>query len=435
LGKDPRLNAEKQLRKADRIYEMGAFRRAGRTYNDTGEMYLKLHEFEVARDCFYDAAKSFINSENFLLLIQSLRNAGDASLLLNDFSEAHQFFKNVTKYANNIRNINERESLLVIFSALSYLCLFIEGKQDLGLNYMKQIKKEVGSTYFNESPLIRLVKNLTIAIRDKNKTYLDKVEKEFDKYKFREAENLLMKKVLVLAKTHISIITQLSLDKEEYTTKEMINLTLTIDTNPLLEISKYSFYNYNLKELKIKNIGIALSDNLITKNKPNLPIVLKPGKKEQFSFTIRPNFQVDNTFIGPILLTCEIDGIMIFFLKTQTIKPNLISPPPTLEISLKNLRPPLIDKTFPMEIKIENNSEGEALEIMMEIEFPEQLKLMRGTKKKQIYSLKTNESINWEVSLKPTEIGDFEIKMDVKFKDPDQNLIEYTKSFPFSIKL
>jgi hypothetical protein len=119
----------------------------------------------------------------------------------------------------------------------------------------------------------------------------------------------------------------------------------------------------------------------------------------------------------------------------EIINPTIVSPPPSLEISMKNLRPPLIDKSFPMEFLIENKSEGDALELYIEIEFPEQLKVMRGTTKKQIYSLASNETINWELSLKPTEAGDYIIKMEIKFKDPDQNLIEETKSFPFAIKM
>lgn len=60
---------------------------------------------------------------------------------------------------------------------------------------------------------------------------------------------------------------------------------------------------------------------------------------------------------------------------------------------------------------------------------------MRGTLKKQIYSLRSNENINWEINLKPTEAGDYIIKVISKFNDPDQNLIEDTKEFPLSIKL
>ncbi len=435
MGKTPRENAQKQFRKADRYFDLGQYRKAGKVYTTAGELYLKLHDYGVARDCFYDAAKSFVNAENFPLFIESLRYAGEASLSINDFSEAHQYYKKATKYISQIKNPTERDHLHILFSALSYLCLFIKGKQDQGLTFLKQVKKEVDATFFKENPLIKLVKNLTIAIRDKNKDYLDKVESEFEKYKFRESEGILMKKVLVIAKTHISLITKLKLDRKEYTTKEIIKLTLEIDTRPLLEISKYPFYNYNIEELKIINTGLTLSDNLTAQRKPELPFVLKPGQKGEYQYEIKPQFQVDNTFIGPIFLTCELDGKFIFYIKTQTIKPALVSPPARLEISLNNLKTPLINQTTPIEVLVSNKSKGEALNISIEIDLPEKLKLMRGTSKKQIYSLKSNEDMNWEISLKPLEAGDYEIKFNLQFKDPDQNEIKETKAFPFEIKL
>ena len=145
---------------------------------------------------------------------------------------------------------------------------------------------------------------------------------------------------------------------------------------------------------------------------------------------------MENSCIGPISLNFELDGNLIFMYEIpQLLKPNLISPPPTLEISIKNLRPPLIDQTFPLEVLIENNSEGEALNLNIEIEFPEQIKIMRGTLTKQIYSLRSNESIKWELNLKPTEAGDYVIIIKSKFNDPDQKLIESTTEFPLPIKL
>lgn len=145
---------------------------------------------------------------------------------------------------------------------------------------------------------------------------------------------------------------------------------------------------------------------------------------------------MENPFIGPIFLTAELSGNLLFKYEiSQTLKPNLISPPPTLEISTKNLRPPLIEQTFPLEILIENKSEGEALNLNIEIEFPEQIKVMRGTLKKQIYSLRSNESIKWEINLKPIEAGDYNFRVNSKFNDPDQNIIEETKEFSLAIKL
>ncbi|MBY8987751.1 MAG: hypothetical protein KGD61_04805, partial [Candidatus Lokiarchaeota archaeon] len=176
-------------------------------------------------------------------------------------------------------------------------------------------------------------------------------------------------------------------------------------------------------------------DNLTTSKKPSVPYAIDIGKESPLKFTIKSHFQVDNPIIGPLLITCELNKNMIFIYETQSIIPKLTSPPAALLVSIRNLRPPLIDQTFPLEILIENKSKGEALDVNIDVEFPEKLKIMRGTTKKQIFSLRTNEDLKWEINLKPLEAGDYTIKINMKFMDPDQNKIEETKEFPFSIKL
>jgi len=319
---------------------------------------------------------------------------------------------------------------------LSYLCLFVEGKQEEGLSLVKKTKAYVDNTYFKENILIKLIKDLTIATKDKNENYIKKIEQEFVEFKFHDGEIILTKRVLVLAKTIVSLITQLTLDKKIYTTNDTINLTIDINTKPLLNITKDTFYDYSIKELKITKIGLQLSDNFTVPKKPELPITITSGHSHQINLLIKPHFQIEKPYIGPILLTSELDGILKFFYEfSEILYPNLISPPPSLDISIKSLKPPLIGQTFPLEFLIENKSEGEALDLNIEVEFPENLKVMRGTLKKQIYSLRSNENMKWEINLKPLEAGDYSIKIKATFKDPDQNQIGEIKEFPLSIKL
>ena len=137
---------------------------------------------------------------------------------------------------------------------------------------------------------------------------------------------------------------------------------------------------------------------MTTSTKPIVPFAIDIGKESRLEFTLKPHFQINNPIIGPMLFTCELNKNLIFTYETQSLTPTLTSPPATLLASIKNLRPPLIDKTFPLEILIENKSEGEALDKKIDIEFPEKLKIMRGTTKKQIYSLRTNEDLKWEIN-------------------------------------
>ncbi len=436
MGKDPHVDAEKELNKAELYFDNEQYKKAGKSFKTAGDLYFKLNEFKIARECYSYAAKSFDFENRSDITIETLRNAGDSSLLIDDFSTSSKFFKNTIRYIPDLRKVENRNLYYLFYSTLSYLCLFLEGKQDQGLDFIKEIRKEVESDYFKESPYIGLIKNLTIAIRDKNESYLTKIEQDFNQYDFSQAEQKLLKTVLALANAYISLKTNLKLDKDQYTTRDIITLTLNIDSTPIVDVSKYSFYDYSFKKLKITNITMSLSDNITPQKKPELPITFNPGEEHDFQFLLKPHFQVAEPSIGPFVITCELDDKFIVYRKDlEIIKPNIISPPPSLEVSMKNLRPPLIGQSFPMEFLIENKSEGDALELNVVLEFPNQLKVMRGTTKKQIYSLSSNENITWEISLKPLEAGDYLIKMDINFKDPDQNLIEETKSFPFAIKM
>ena len=432
MGKD----IEKQLMKAEQLDKARQYKRAAKLFNTVGINFLKLGDYERAKECFFNAAKCAINEDKYLSGLEFLRNAGNVSLIMNNFSEAYQFFTKALNYIPSLRSSSDRDYQFILFSSLSYLCLFLEGKQEEGLNLVKKTKNFVDDIYFKENSLIKLIKDLTVATKDKNKNYIKKIETDFENYNFHQGETYLAKLALVLAKTIVTLITKSTFDKNVYTTNDIINLKLDIDTKPLLDISKNPFYNYNITELKISKINITLSDNFTSYKKPELPIKITPGHNYQLNLLIKPHFQMEKPFIGPITLSFELNEILRFFYEIpETFYPNLISPPPTLDISIKNLRPPLIGQSFPLEIFLENKSEGDALDLNIEIEFPENLKVMRGTLKKQIYSLRSNENMKWEINLKPLEAGDYSIKVKTTFKDPDQNQIGEIKDFPLSIKL
>jgi len=435
MGKDQRLAIEKQVLKAEQLFKARQFKKAGKKFYLAGNLFLKLNEFEEAKDCYINGAKVFVAIEKFDTAIELFRQSGEACLYADKYLEANRIYKDALSYVPKLKNEGERSSNLVNFSVLSYLCLFLKGVPKEGVDYIKRIQKKVDKEFFKENPLIKLVSEITISLRDNQTKYVEKIKENIENYKFREVEVKLLKNVLLLLNLKLLIDSTFKLDKELYTTNESINLTLNFDTSSLPQILKDSYYQFDLRDFNISKISISLSDNLTTSRKPDVPFVIDIEKESRLEFIFKPHFQIDNPIIGPILLTCELNNNLIFIYETQSLKPKLISPPATLFTSIKNLRPPLIDQTFPLEILIENKSEGEALDIKIDVEFPEKLKIMRGTTKKQIYSLRTNEDLKWEINIKPLEAGDYIIKINIKFMDPDQNSIEETKEFPFSINL
>ena len=435
MKKNSRLKAQDDFSRAKLLYEAKQFKKAGKFFGSAAKLYLEIKEFEDAKRSFIEGAKCYSNLENHTKILEFLRNAGDASLFDKTYFNALEIFKKAIEYVPSVKKDKDRNYYYVIFSALFYLCSLLKGEKEKGLELFKKIKSKVEDSYFKENLFVKFVVGLNVAIRENNQKKLNKIEEEFENFAFPEAEENLAKLALLLAKINVSITTDLKIDKESYTTNELLYLTLIINAKTLSEISANSFYNYNIKGIKIIKMGVTLSDNLAVHKKPTLPYALQPGQENQIEFVIKPHFLVNNPFIGPISLTCELNEKFTFFLESHVIKPNLKSPVPSLEIFTKNLRPPLLDQAFPFEILIKNKSEGEALDIIIELFVPNHLKLIRGTLKKQIYSLRSNEDMTWEIQLKPIEKGDYTVKIDVKFKDPDSNIIEQTIEVPISIKI
>ncbi|MHA2184778.1 MAG: hypothetical protein ACXAAI_07225 [Promethearchaeota archaeon] len=427
---------EKQSLKAEKLYKAMQYKRAAKIFGSIGDSYLSLGNFELARENFISAIKCSINEEKYSVGIEFLRKAGSTSLFRDEILDANQFYREAIKYIPYLKSASDRNRYNILFSCLTYLCHFVYGEPDEGLKVVKRAKTLVDDTYFKENELVHLVTNLTKVIQEKTEKYVERIKRDFTHFKFLQAETFLAKKALVIAEACTSLKTKLSFDKELYTTNEMITLILDIDSNPLSYISEQDFYNYKIEDLTITKISKTVSDNLTSQRIPDLPIVIKAGQKKAINLLIKPHFQMENPFIGPVQLYIELNSELKFLFEiSEHLIPNLKSPSPTLSISIKNLRPPLVDQTFPLEIFIENKSEGEALNLNIDIEFPEQIKVMRGTLNKQIYSLRSNENIKWEINLKPLEAGDYIIKISSKFNDPDQNLIEDSIEFPLPIKL
>ncbi|MFX0179110.1 MAG: hypothetical protein ACFE78_02920 [Candidatus Hodarchaeota archaeon] len=435
MGKNILVNTENQFLKAEKLFKARQFKKAAKNYYSAGNKFLDLDKYEESIISFINGANAFIELDKIQSALDLLRMAGDSSLLNDDYLKANEIFKKTVEFIPKLRNKSARNNYYILFSVLSYLCLFTKVKQEEGLNFIKKLQNKVESSYFKEHPLIVLVTELTICLRDNDPKYLEKIRYNLHNYDFSDAELKLMIEILFITNLQLSLKSELRLDKELYTTNENIGLKVKIDTKPLLHFTQNPFFSYKIEKFEIIKSNLHLSDNLSSSKKPIIPIDLEVGKTYELDFIIKPHFQLDNPFIGPLSLTFEINNNLIFIYETVKIIPNLISPPPTLEISTKNLRPPLIEQTFPLEILVQNQSQGEALDVNIDAEFPEQLKIMRGTTTKKIYSLRSNEEIRWEVNLKPLEAGDYVFKLYIKFMDPDQNIIEETKEFPISIKL
>lgn len=429
-------SANKKLNKAERFFEIENYNKAAKHFIKAGEDFFKVGEYDAAEKIFSMASKSYEYSQEYENISNYYRKAANASLMIDEFNKAGQSFQLAGKYALKRERSKDRDFNALVCGSFSYFCYFLLGRQDQGLKYIKSIKVKVDMDSFRENIFTQLIKNITTAIIDKNIESLEEMENNWEKYKLRSGELRLIKFVLLLAYTNISIKNQLNFQKKIFTTDEKIDCSLDIDTKPLLNLREDKGLNFEIKKLTFNNIRITVSDNLSIIRRPQLPIELNKGEKMNLKFKAVSNFPDPKSFFGPILITSRINELLTFYIKSKVQHLKISSPPTQLGVYFKNLRPPLINQTFPMEITVSNKSTGEALEIEIELEFPKELKVMRGTTKKQLYSIRPNEEIRWEIQVKPLEPGEFDINTTVKYNDSDNNIIgPKSKAYPIKIKL
>ncbi|MHA1897872.1 MAG: hypothetical protein ACTSU2_10795, partial [Promethearchaeota archaeon] len=412
MPKDEKIRekAQKALNRAEAYLDVKKHDRAYKDFLKAADLFFQIKEYKIAEQCYFYASKSLLHEAIYLEASNSMRNAANCCVMLDDYQKAYEYYDVAAKYALKSPK-RDAEFRSILSAAFAYLCLFLKGQQDKGLMFIKRIKKHVDSQEFAENKLIRLVKGLTLAILNRNDSALKTLEKEFINYKFREAEMKLIKDAILMAKTHLLLEFELELNQNEFINESEILFKLIINTKPLELLKEDPFLKYTFKSIKIIDISVILGDNVSLLEKPVLPINLKEEKLE-IPFRSRANFPGPG-FIGPIVFTIELDSKLYFFAKTDVKKINIKSPPTQLGINLRPLINPIINRTFPMEITLSNKSEADAVNIVVEFEFPKSLRLMRGTPVKKIYNLIRNEEIKWQLSLKPLEPGQHIIKTTV----------------------
>jgi len=215
-------SAKKKLNKAERYYEIENFNKAAKNFIKAGEDFYKAEKYDIAEKSFSMASKSYEDSKNYEYMSECCRKAANACLMVYDFNNAKRNFQLAAKYALRKDKGKYRNFDALVCGSLSYLCLFLLGRQNEGLKYLKSIKVKVDLNSFKDHILTQLIKNITTAIRDRNDESLKEVENNLETYNLSSAEVRLIKFILHLAYVNILIETELNFQKSDFTTDEKI---------------------------------------------------------------------------------------------------------------------------------------------------------------------------------------------------------------------
>jgi tetratricopeptide (TPR) repeat protein len=431
-----RKKAEIAVAKAEKLFENENFKKASDEFQKAGESFFELGEWKIAEQCFLYGSKAFLKNEKYANASALQRLAANCCLLVFDIAKARDYY-DVSAKAILKSDVKNRDDMAAICVAFAFLCHFILGQQDESLNYIKRFKNEIDTDVFANNLLIKLSKNLTNAIINEKESYLEEILAEYPKYKFRAAEAELINAGILVGMCSVYLKYGLNLQSEEFLRDEMVELPTKLDYSKVKNIETNPVLAHKFDSIAIIDFGFSIGDNLSIKDKPELPLMVdlkNPGIKI-IPIKCRTNFPGEG-FIGPFMITLEIDGKFRTFLKSEAKKIKVVSPKAVLGLNFKPIKTPVINQTFPLEVEMFNQSEGDAVEIEVQFEFPEDLQMMRGTFVKNVYSLGSNERIKWEIQVKALDVGEIPIKTIVKFKDGNGNEKgPFTADIPININL
>ncbi|MHA1562231.1 MAG: hypothetical protein ACTSPA_08915, partial [Promethearchaeota archaeon] len=354
------------------------------------------------------------------------------------FSKARDYF-DITAKSLLKSDMKTKEEIATENVCFGFMCHFIVGEQEEAINSIKRFGSLFESDIFGEHILMKLVHNLSNAVLNKNEQYIKKIIKNIQPEKYSIAENRLIHQAAFLV-TFATLRTGflLNLDADEFERDSIIELPSQLDTSGIEEIEKHNKFPSKIESLSITNIEFNISENITLKEKPSMPTEIEFNKKGDHVLPLkfRTNFP-GKAYIGPIKLTLEINKKFRYYAVSDTKQLKITSPAAILGINLIPQKTPVINQSFPLQVVVSNNSDGDAMEIDILFEFPEEnIRMMRGTMDKKIYTLSPNEDIKWQILIKASDVGELPIKTTVSFKDGDGNSRgPFEAIFPLMINL
>ncbi len=442
MGKEEKIRKKGDvlLAKAEHYMDTHDFKRSADNFQKAGDLFFELEEWKISEQCFRFTSKNFSRlggKRNYHRAANVQRKAANCCLHLNDFSKARDYF-DITAKSILKSEMKTKEEFATENVCFGFMCHFILGEQEEAINSIKRFKSLFESDIYNEHILMKLVHNLSNAVLNYNEQYIKKIVKNIQPDRYSIAESTLIQHAFLVTYASLKTGFSLILEKKEFERDSFIELPSQLDTSGLKKIEKHNRFSSKIESLSITNIEFNISENLTLKEKPSIPTKIEFNNKDNhvLPFKFRTNFP-GKAHIGPIKLTLEINKYFKYYAISDIKLLKITSPAAILGINLIPQKTPVINQTFPLQVVISNNSDGDAMEIDILFEFPEEnIRMMRGTLDKKIYALSPNEEIKWQILIKASDVGELPIKTTVSFKDGDGNSRgPFEAIFPLMINL
>ncbi|MFX1508941.1 MAG: hypothetical protein ACFFBR_01415 [Promethearchaeota archaeon] len=395
LSGDPAKSAAKHEKRAREHQAEGNEVKAADSWAAAGREYAKIPDHQRAYDAFLQASQFYLAIRDDKRETAILFDAADVAIASHDFSSASAALEQVIRIGTR----NKDDELLV--RTYSLQSIFFLAGNDLARTKQtyreaEKIEKRFGRkkvkthTYLIASILVnRFIEGGVVPADLELPSRINE----------SETINQLITTLLALFQNTQSSSLTLKLDKNEVKIKE--------------QISGYGTISFPVPT-QVLDIQLSLPSNIALLEEIAFPH--DPKKKLKIRFILDP--RLPGTFeVGPMVLLLQIDG-QHFQFKSNPVPLEITAATPKINLVIDSVTPPHSQEEFELILRVENNSHGDASDVVIKVTLPPTLLLKTGTLEKQIISLPSQQHVQFPLYLIATKAGTHEGEMTCNYLGP-----------------
>ena len=377
IAKEKFDKAKESFKKAIKeFYSMEAYAQAQKIINKFVESALIEKEYFEAAVALYEAANIALIEDNVKKALENYKSAINFFVEQSGFSKKDQ----ETKY----------KAL-----CLSPLCEASIGKFEQAIEYFKTNLRQIPKRYRIKIPLIDFCTSIFNAIITKKIENLNSSKLVLKDLKLLEGETKLLENLISIIELYVKTKIESIINKEKIESGDSFSLNISLNSPEPIEILKY-YVEYDTQRLELTNVP------KIIKEKP-------------LEFIFNAKVQGKAKF-GPLLLNCKAKGVEFPF-KYQGIL-NILPGRPKLEVNVESEMKLFEGDAFDFEFDITNQGKGEAINLTVNLEVPEEILIIAGTNEKRLYSLNSKESYSFTFPLQAIKAGTYGGKINISYEIP-----------------
>ncbi|NHI93806.1 MAG: hypothetical protein EAX96_15065 [Candidatus Lokiarchaeota archaeon] len=396
---------EKEQKKAFEAYENAQkmvakekFDKALKEFKKAYEKFTKIGALQQAEKVALRLVENSLIEKRYNVASDALIEVANIALLQDKTSSALQHYKSAINFLVEDPKIN-KPKLSAEIACLASFILIIKGKFQDGIEFFKkhmEINKFEG---ISEIELISFSESLFNTLISKKDNFFKNTLVLSKKLNLRDGEKKLVNKCIQLSEIYLKSKLKFTINKEVLAVGEEIDLKIVpISTGPIQILQTITKYDTSRFELI---------------NEPK-------NTEEEVLFRFKTRLG-GKGIIGPLTFQVKTeDGFEfpLIFKKEIEIKPGkgqiLVKFPQIFEI--------IQAEKQDIEFVIINEGKGEANDISLEVQFPEQILLVGGSKLKKIHSLPKNANFSLKFLIQALLQGEFEGHYKLNYNDGEKVL-------------